>query len=116
MKKTLPLLMLLIILITLIIPSAVLAESSLKLPNPMRCADLLCIITDLIKLILGILGIFGTFMFVWGGYTLILSGGNPELVKKGKDTLLYATIGIIAVIFSWVIIRFVLTVMTKGTL
>ncbi|MFC1662556.1 hypothetical protein ACFL04_00095 [Patescibacteria group bacterium] len=91
------------------------AEGGLYLPNPIKCPDLLCVIKDVIRIALGVLGVFATFMFVWGGFSWILSGGNADMIKRGKDTLLYATIGIVVVILSWIFIRFVLEAVAEGT-
>lgn len=85
------------------------------LPNPIKCPDLLCVFTDVIRLVLGVLGLFGVFMFIYGGIVFMTSGGNPEQVRKGKDTLRFATLGIVITIVSWIIVRTILTAVSRGT-
>lgn len=45
---------------------------------------------------------------VYGGYLYIISAGDPGKIKKAKDVLLYAVIGIVVVIVAFVITRFVI--------
>lgn len=94
----------------LIIPIAVFAQSapSPTIQNPISCNDLLCVFLQVIRLFLGALAAFATFMFTYGGFLFLSSGGNEERVKKGKDTLAWAAIGMVTVLGSWVVIRFIL--------
>ncbi|MFC1662718.1 pilin [Patescibacteria group bacterium] len=95
--------------------SAYLFSRTATIPNPAGCDDIKCVMTNIIRIALGVLGVFGTFMFVWGGFTWILSGGNQEKIRVGKSTLLYATIGIVLVVLSWIFIDFVLNAVSQGT-
>ncbi|MFH0952068.1 MAG: pilin [Patescibacteria group bacterium] len=88
---------------------------TLYIPNPLKCGDLLCVITDVIRIFLGLVAVFGTAMLIWGGFTWILSAGNPERTKKGKDVVIFATVGIVIVILSWAIINYILAVVSKTT-
>jgi len=95
-------------LLILLAPLAVIAQGSdVSLPNPIACDTLLCVFISVIKLVLGALGVFGMFMFIWGGVNMMSSGGNPEKVQKAKSTLIWATLGLIVILGSWVILRFV---------
>lgn len=78
------------------------------LPNPIRCADATCLISQVIRYILGVIAVIATLMFVWGGMLMLTSGGNADQVRKAKETLTWAAIGVIVILMSWVIIRFVL--------
>jgi hypothetical protein len=51
-------------------------------------------------------------VMVYGGFLWILSGGNPERIKRGRDALTGAVIGVIIVISAWLIINFILTTLT----
>lgn len=55
---------------------------------------------------LGIIGAFALCYFIYGGFILILSSGNPEQVKKGTDTMLAALIGIFIVFVAYMLIKF----------
>jgi hypothetical protein len=62
--------------------------------------------------ILNVLLYFGgavTIMFIIiGGLKLITSGGEPDKIKSGKQTLLFAIIGLVVVVLARVIIEIVL--------
>lgn len=55
-------------------------------------------------------------MFVIGGFCMIISRGNEELVTKGRKIIMGAVIGIVIVTFAWVIVNTVLRVLVKGSL
>lgn len=79
------------------------------LPNPIKCPDATCLVSQVIRYILGIIAVIATIMFIWGGVMMLTSGGNAEQVKRAKETLVWATIGILVIMISWAVIRFVLT-------
>lgn len=69
------------------------------------------------KLIGGIFGVVGALalvMFVYGGLMWMLSGGNQERVKKGRDILIWATVGIVVIFSSYVILSFILGAIGGG--
>jgi hypothetical protein len=55
-----------------------------------------------------IAGIISVIMIIIGGYWYVLSGGDPQKVKKAKDTILYAAVGLVISLMAWTIINFVL--------
>jgi len=83
--------------------------SKVEIPNPIFCKSATCLITQVIRYILGVIAILATFMFVWGGVVLLTSAGNADRVKQGRETLTWAAIGIVIIILSWAMIRFVIT-------
>lgn len=93
----------------LVLPLAARADDALPyLINPIRCDDVICLFLQIIRFFLGGVAVISTFMFIYGGYVFLTSGGNAEAVKKGKETLLWATIGIATVLGSWMVIQFVI--------
>lgn len=84
------------------------STTEVGLPNPIRCPDATCLVSQVIRYILGTIAVIATLMFIWGGVMMLTSGGNPEMVKKAKETLTWATIGIVVILISWAAIRFVL--------
>ena len=40
---------------------------------------------------------------IWGGFTIVTAGDDSEKVKKGKDFVVYATVGLIVAFLSRVI-------------
>ncbi|MFA5030310.1 MAG: pilin [Patescibacteria group bacterium] len=77
--------------------------------NPISCGDPLCIITKILRMILGTFSVTALTMFMFGGFTILTSGGNVEKVAKGKKVILYAAIGLIIVLLSWSIVYVVST-------
>ncbi len=57
-------------------------------------------------IILGVVGSLTLLMFVYGGVTLLLSGGNSETVSKGKSIILGSVVGLCIVFGSYTIIKF----------
>ena len=66
------------------------------------------IIGSAIKVFLGIVGSVALVMFFYGGYLWLISGGSSDKIKKGKDTLIWATIGLIVIFGSGILVRTVI--------
>lgn len=56
-----------------------------------------------------VVGALSVIMIIIGGFRYIISGGDSTGVTGAKNTILYAIVGLVIVIFAQVIIRFVLT-------
>ncbi|MBP9738227.1 hypothetical protein KBD20_00910 [Candidatus Saccharibacteria bacterium] len=56
-----------------------------------------------------VVGTVSVIMIIVGGFRYIISGGDSGGVTAGKNTILYAIVGLVIVIFAQVIVRFVLT-------
>lgn len=50
-------------------------------------------------------------MAIIGGFLFLSSGGDPAKLKKAKELLLYAIIGLIIVLFAWAIISVIKSVL-----
>ncbi len=72
------------------------------------------IIGRVIKAILGVVGALALFMFVYGGLLMLTSAGSPEKVKKGKDVLVWAIIGLGVIFGSFYLVDFAITGITGG--
>jgi hypothetical protein len=99
-----------LLLAVAVLPHLALAQTTTQpiLQNPITCDTVTCVFVQVIRVIFGIVALLATVMFVYGGLLFLTSGGNTERVQKGKDTLQWSVIGIVIVITSWIIIRFVL--------
>lgn len=110
---------LVVIVIALIValnPLTVLADAPEPfLQNPIRCPDVACLITQFLRVALGLIAVVSTAMFIYGGFRFLTSGGNSEAVQKGKDTLLWSSIGIVVVLASWVLVQYVLRAISRGS-
>ncbi len=98
------------------IPGAALAQgSSVVLPNPIACDNLICLFLSVIRILLAGIGLFGLVMFMWGGFLMLTSQGNADRIQKAKETLVWATLGIMVILGSWVLLRFVLSTLVDVT-
>ena len=46
-------------------------------------------------------------LIIIGGLMMIVAQGEEHLLQKGKDTLIAAVFGLIIVMFSYIVVRFV---------
>lgn len=70
--------------------------------------DLLQLMINVAKFAFGFIGTVAFAMFVYGGFTMVLSMGNADQVKKGREVLVAAVIGIIIAFSAYILIDFVL--------
>ena len=63
---------------------------------------------------LAVIGSFALVFFIYGGFVLILSQGNPERVKKGRDILTAAIIGLIIAFAAYAAVQFLGTAVGLG--
>lgn len=66
------------------------------------------LIGRIIKTALGIVGALALAMFIYGGFTWLTSGGSTDKIKKGKDVLMWATIGLVVIFASYTLVDFLL--------
>lgn len=61
--------------------------------------------------VLGIVGSLALVMFIYGGLLWMLSAGNADKVTKGKEVIIWATIGIIVIFSAYALVKLVLSTM-----
>lgn len=77
-----------------------------KLENPLTVgASPAEIIGMIIKALLGVVGGVALVMMVWGGFQWLTSAGSPDKVKSGTGTMLWAIIGLILVLASYLLVN-----------
>lgn len=84
---------------------------SAGLTNPLGDVTVPGLIGKIIKAVLGIVGSLSLLMFIFGGLTWMTSGGNEEKIKKGKQILVNAALGIIVIFSSYSILNWIFTVL-----
>ena len=67
------------------------------------------VVTEILKIVIGILGIVAVVFIVIGGVGYMTSAGDPGKVKKGKDTILYGIIGLVICALAYAIVNFVIS-------
>ena len=105
----------LLLLVSFLIPVASRAAEVIGLPNPLGTSDPAVIIGRIIRTFTGFAGGIGLMMFVYGGFIWLTSFGNPERIKKGQDLLLWATIGLAIMFSSYIVAKYIITAVTRGT-
>ncbi len=102
------------------LPSSVLAQwggwggPRIACPGTQVETALGCIPTEPAELVKWILGwsiaMGGGIAFLlslWGGVTIILAGGNPEKINEGREIITSAVTGLIFILFSVFLLRFI---------
>src|SRR3989338_3334576 len=65
------------------------------------------IVVGLINTALGFLGLIAVILILYAGFLWMTAGGNEERVKKAKETLKNAIIGLIIIFASYAIVAFI---------
>lgn len=82
--------------------------ATIDLENPLGTTDMFTIIGGrVVKPVLGIIGSIALIMFVYGGFMWLTSGGSPDKIKKGRDVFMWSSIGIIVILSSYILLKFV---------
>lgn len=76
--------------------------------NPMSgTTDVPTLIGKILGIVIGIIGAVALVMFIFGGFLWMTSAGDPGAVKKGKDAMVYAVLGLVVVFSARAILTFV---------
>ena len=71
------------------------------------------VIVNILNAIIAAAGLVAVIFVVVGGINYMTSSGDPGKVKKAKDTILYAIIGLIVCVLAFAIVNFVITNIIK---
>lgn len=67
------------------------------------------LIGKIINAALGVVGSLALIMFIYGGFTWMLAAGNAEAVTKGKNIIIWATIGLVVIFSAYALVKFVIS-------
>jgi len=86
------------------------AAQTIELPDPLhgQADNIPLLVGSIINYVLGILGVLALVMFICGGLIWMTSEGAPDKIKKGKDTLIWAILGLALIFFSYALLDFIL--------
>lgn len=87
---------------------------SVALVNPLGETDVRVLLGRVIAGALSVIGSFALLMFVYGGVLWMTSRGEEKQVKKGKETLTYAILGLVIIFSSYVLVNALITGITTG--
>lgn len=96
----------------LLLPSSV---SAATLDNPLGTTNVREVIGRLISAILGVTGSIALLMFVYGGFLWLVSAGEPDKVKKGKEVMKWAALGLVVIVGAYTIVRAIVSALESGT-
>ncbi len=77
--------------------------------------DLVVSILKAINIALSFLGLILVIMIIYGGYLIMTSVGDQEKIDRGKLVIRNAVIGTVIILFSWIIVRFVINIMSDAS-
>ncbi len=73
------------------------------------------VIRRIINIFSIVVGAVSVIMIIIGGFRYIISGGDSTGVSGAKNTILYAVVGLVIVLFAQVIVRFVVANLSTPT-
>lgn len=76
--------------------------------NTNNASSLRELVITIINYFLGFLGLLAVIMVVYGGVTYVTSAGNDEAIGNAKKIILYAVVGIVIILLSFVIVNTVI--------
>ena len=79
-----------------------------SIPDPIGTVDVNFLIARIINLILGLVGSISLLLFLYGGVTWMTSAGSADKVKKGRDIVIWAVIGLAVVFLAYILVTFVI--------
>ena len=65
------------------------------------------VVTGVIQIVLGLVGIMAVVVMVYGGFTYVTSTGNPAKTTKARNILLYGIVGVVVAGLAYAIVYFV---------
>ncbi len=70
-------------------------------------------VSNIINAVIGVLGLACVVVLIIGGVNYMTSSGDAGKVKKAKDTILYAIIGLVVCVLAFAIVNFVIGTILK---
>ena len=69
--------------------------------------DLIAVIGRIVTAAYAMAGVAAVLFIIYGGYSIMIATGDPQKLKKGQDTLAYAFVGLVVVIASGALLRYI---------
>lgn len=84
-----------------------------KDPADILPTDILVIINRVIDVLAGFSGIV-TIILMIAGYQLLISSGDTEGQKRAKDTIRYAALGLLLIVFAYAIVKIIFATLAQN--
>jgi hypothetical protein len=104
-----------------ILPSFALAQGTnlyineLAEPIGLGTQDVRLTIASILNVALGLLGIIAVVIIIYSGFIWMTAGGNDDRIKEAKTMLINGLIGLIIIITSYAVARFVINALLAAT-
>ena len=103
----------LLMVVTLVVPTLALANANLGLDTAgsigLGNADAKNVVVNLIRVVLGFLGLIAVVIILIGGFMWMTAGGNEDKVTKGRKYIINGVIGLVIVLGAFSIATFVIS-------
>lgn len=123
-KKVKSLIYVFCLIVVLIIPYFVFAGGPLETLNSIQPSSGYAPATEtsaaeiagfIVNVLFSILGIIFLILMLYGGYHWMIAAGDNSKVEKAKDTIQRAIIGLLIIVGSYAIVKFVMSYVLFGT-
>lgn len=71
------------------------------------------LVRNVLNILSWVIGVVAVVMIIIGGFRYIVSSGESAQIQSAKNTILYAIVGLVVVLFAQLIVRFVIGSATK---
>jgi len=90
------------------------AQAVAMLSNPLgtNVTTVPQLIGQILNYILGFTGAVALVVFIYGGFVWMISGGEKDRIEKGKNALVWATIGLAVIFSSYAMLNFIQRALT----
>lgn len=73
-------------------------------------------VESVVNWLLFAVGVVSVIMLIWGGIKYSTSAGDSNKVTSAKNTIMYALIGLAVAVLAFAIVKFVISLLSGGTL
>ncbi|HLD00005.1 MAG TPA: hypothetical protein VJC11_03530 [Patescibacteria group bacterium] len=82
---------------------------AISLENPIGTDDPRVFIGRMIRGILGLSGAVALLFFIYGGFLYLVAQGEQERIQRGKQTIVWATLGLVVIFGSYAFLNYLFT-------
>ncbi|MBU1132637.1 pilin [Patescibacteria group bacterium] len=89
--------------------NAAIASIDKNFPDIVKDDNITALTGKLIKGLLGIIGTASLLVFIYSGIMWMLAGGKDEEIKKARNSMVWAALGLFAVFMSYTLLRYLIS-------